>query len=131
MHVYDLRSRKYLGLTKTIEADIIPCRATFFALTPAEAQPAELTLEPAGLERGALGSAKIRGQAAQGLAAVLVTAKTPDGKEADWLRRMVMVPPEGASVPLPVAFNDPQGNWKLTATELYSNKSTEQTLAVR
>jgi hypothetical protein len=51
--------------------------------------------------------------------------------EADWLRRVVMVPPEGAAVPLPVAFNDPAGKWTVQATELYSNKTSAAELDVR
>lgn len=131
MHVYDLRNRKYLGLTKTVETDIIPCRATFFALTPAEVQPVELSLEPAALARGLAGKASLRSKIADGVSAVLVTATMPDGKEADWLRRVVMVPPAGGDVPLPIAFNDPAGDWRIRAVELFSSKATDAALSVK
>ncbi len=131
MHVYDLRSRQYLGNTNAFDTDILPCRATFFALTPTEVRPAEFSLAPPSLERGLLGKAHLRCGMSNGLSATLVTATTPDGKEADWLRRVVMVPPDGASIPLPIAFNDPAGQWTLRATELFSNKTTAATFVVK
>jgi beta-galactosidase len=130
-HVYDLRARKHLGLTKAIEADIIPCRATFFAMSPNEAAPAGLSLEPAAVDRGGVAKANISGHEGKQIKAILLTAKTPDGKDADWLRRVVMVPPAGATVPLPVAYNDPDGKWTVQLTELYSNKTSVAELNVR
>ena len=33
-----------------------------------------------------------------------------------------MVPPSGTSVPLPVAVNDPAGQWELSAKELFTGR---------
>jgi hypothetical protein len=121
-HVYDLRSGRALGKTARVTCDLRPGRATFLVLSPTPVQPARLTLSAKALKPGQTGEVTLRAGSPGGLQAFLLTARQPDGTEADWLRRVVMVPPAGASVPLPVAENDPTGQWELSAKELFTGR---------
>jgi len=121
-YVYDLRSGKAWGKTAKVTCELRPCRATFLALSPTPIQPARLSLSAKALKPGQTGQVTLRGGSSGGLQAFLLTARQPDGTEADWLRRVVMVPPSGTSVPLPVAVNDPAGQWELSAKELFTGR---------
>ena len=61
---------------------------------------------------------------AAGLHAVRVRVKTPAGEIAEWLNRELMVDGRGQGCDLPVAFNDPTGDWTVEATDLYTEKTT-------
>jgi hypothetical protein len=56
----------------------------------------------------------------QGLHAVKLRAKAPDGKEAPWFSRSVIVEDGRAEVFLPIAFSEQVGRWTVTATDLYT-----------
>ena len=43
---------------------------------------------------------------------------------AEWLNRELMVDGRGQGCDLPVAFNDPVGDWTVEATDLYTEKTT-------
>ncbi len=129
--VHDLRNRTAVGPTHSVAVDVLPSRATFFALTGAMVPPAKVSVQPATLQQGQVGKVALKTGQTAGMRAVLLTAQTPDGKEADWLRRVVMVPPEGANAALPVALNDPAGTWRIEARELFTNKVTEASVVVR
>ena len=129
--VHDLRNRTAVGPTHSVAVDVLPSRATFFALTGAMVPPAKVSVQPATLQQGQVGKVALKTGQTAGMRAGLLTAQTPDGKEADWLRRVVMVPPEGANAALPVALNDPAGTWRIEARELFTNKVTEASVVVR
>lgn len=130
-HVYDLRRHSYLGQVKTFNTKIIPCRATFFALAPTPVQTTSVALSSANVTPGTVLTATVRVPGANSVQAVKLRAFQPTGQPADWLDTVVMVPPGGSTVSLPVAFNDPSGKWTLTVTELYTNKSTKTTFVVQ
>lgn len=130
-HVYDLRRRRYLGPGTAASAEVIPCRATFFALTPERAAAPEVRLPAPAAERGRVVRLALAVPGADGTRAVLVRVWRPDGSEAEPFRQVAMVGPEGAEVPLPFAYNDPEGAWRVTAAELFTGETVAATLDVR
>jgi len=130
-HVYDLRQRRHLGREGSVRADLIPCRATFFALTPTRAEPVDLALTAGRATRGGVARATLACPGADGIRAVRIRVQTPDETDAEPFRRVVMVGPEGTTVDLPIAHNDPAGRWRVTATELFTDQATTARLRVR
>ena len=49
----------------------------------------------------------------------------PDGKERLVYRTNVLVPPEGSSMPLPLALNDAKGRWTLRIREVATARKQE------
>lgn len=129
-HIYDLRNRRYLGRTDRFETEIIPCRASFFAICERPVRPPAVTVEPRVVNRGQVATATISVPGAGGLHAFRVTARAA-GVEADWIDQVVLAGAEPVEVPVPVAFNDPAGEWQIVARELFTNQSFRATLRVK
>ncbi|MGC9317241.1 MAG: beta-galactosidase [Armatimonadota bacterium] len=128
-HIYDLRNRRYLGYSDSFETTIIPMRATFLALLPEAAPPAELTVEPESVGRGSLATAKLSVPDAEGLHGFKITASAGD-RELDWLEQVVVTGADPVEIAVPVAHNDPVGEYTITARELFSSDDFRATLEV-
>ena len=129
-YVYDLRHHRALGKAKWFTTDIIPCRATFFALLPEAAPRPRLALS-ATARRGQVVTAELGVPGAAGQHALRVRARTPDGQAAEWWEQVVIVGREPVQVVLPVAYNDPRGRWQISVLDLYTDKPTTAELLVR
>ncbi len=128
-HVYDLRAREDLGMVSRISTEIIPNRATFFALLPDAAPQPELTLLADSISRGEVATASLSVPGAQSLYAFRIRV-TAGGEHLEWLDDVVVTGPTSAEIELPVAFNDPAGSYQVEAIELFTNQPTVATLRV-
>lgn len=130
IYAYDLKNHKDLGKQQAFNFTITPYRAQFFALSPQPLKPVELkpapSVAPGGLQRVTVTATLPAGQQA-----VRVQVKLPDGSSADWIDRVVVADRKGATVDVPVAFNDPKGTWTVSATDLYTNKTTSTQFSVK
>ena len=130
MYAYDLKQHKNLGKQQAFSLTITPYRAVFLALSPAPLQPA--TLQAAGaVARGGVQQVRVASALPQGQQAVKLTVKLPGGAEADWADQVVVVGKAGATVAVPVAFNDPAGPWTVSATDLYTGQTTSAQFNVK
>ena len=68
---------------------------------------------------------------AQGLHALKLRVTTPDDQPAPWFNRSVMVGPGGAEIALPLAHNEPLGQWTIQVTDLYTSRSVPGRFQVR
>ena len=59
---------------------------------------------------------------AQGMHALKFRATAPDGKEASWFSRSLIVKDGKARTSLAIALNEQIGQWKVTATDLYTKE---------
>lgn len=130
LYAYDLKNHRDLGKQQSFPVTITPYRAMFFALSPAPLEPVTLTT-PASATRGSVPRVQLTSGLPQGQQAVKVTVKLPDGTPADWVEAVALVDRAGASVDLPVAFNDPVGNWTVAVTDLYTGKTNSARLSVK
>ena len=127
--VYDLRNDMALGKINAgwfggdFVMDVIPSRATFFALLPRELPRPALELASSQVAPGRTAVLRLSVPEAAGLHALKLTAARPDGTPADYWEQVVIVGREPKEVPLPVAFNDPPGSYVLTARDLFDRKT--------
>ena len=77
-----------------------------------------------------MATATIAVRGAEGLYAFKLTGSAA-GTEMDWLEQVVIAGSEPVQVPIPVAYNDPTGEYRITARELFSNQEFAATLRVR
>ena len=129
--VYNLRHRESLGRVKSFTTPLRAHRASFFALLPAPIPAPTLALDRESATRGTVVTATARIPQAAGLHALQLHATMPDGKPADWLRQVVIVSDKPASAYLPIAHNDPVGDWSIKVIDLYSDFAVTTTLTVR
>ncbi|MHB8993673.1 MAG: beta-galactosidase trimerization domain-containing protein [Armatimonadota bacterium] len=131
LYVYDLKNRVDLGRKSVLEITLTPSRAQFFALSPAPLKPLVLnamtpTVAPGEVQRVRIASALTGGQSAARLQIGL-----PDGRLADWVDPVATADRRGVTVDVPIAFNDPTGRWTVSATDLYTGKTTTAQFSVK
>jgi hypothetical protein len=52
-------------------------------------------------------------------------------EKREFLKRVVLVGKEPVTVDIPIAFNDPPGDYEISVTELFSNKTVTKKLNVQ
>jgi len=129
-HVYDLRNRKYLGRVERFESEIIPCRASFFAITDHRVATPELRIQSPAT-RGSVATATLSVPGAEGLHAFHVTAQAPGSNELDWLEQVVIAGAEPVQFPMPLAHNDPTGEYRITAREVFTGDGPTAVVKVK
>jgi len=123
LHVYDLRSGKYLGKTAAVDTVLHWGRANFFSALPYRIGRLDLTLSSRSPARGKTVEAVVRlGVPTSSTArhAVYIELFAPDGTDVRWARQVVLLKNGRATIRFPVAFNDAAGTWRVRATELFS-----------
>ncbi len=133
-HVYDLRAHKYLGNVATVDTKLRWGRANFFLALPYQIKGVDLSLTPSAPAPGTVVTASIRLRVPANVAekhAVWVEVIDPDGQRPLWGRQVVMLEHGAGKVQFPVAFNEKPGQWKIEATELFSNQSAEAAWTVK
>ncbi|MBM4163660.1 MAG: hypothetical protein FJ222_04375 [Lentisphaerae bacterium] len=127
--VYDLRNDMAVGKVDTgwfggdFVMDVIPSRATFFALMPRELPRPNLELTSSKVSPGETAILRLNVPEAAGLHALKLTVARPDGTPADYWEQVAIVGREPKEVQLPVAFNDPAGEYALTVRDLFDRKT--------
>jgi hypothetical protein len=127
--VYDLRNDMALGKIDAgwfkgdFVMDVIPSRATFFALLPRELPRPALELVSPQVAPGQTAVLRLSVPEGAGLHALKLTAARPDGTPADYWEQVVVVGRDSKAVQLPVAFNDPAGVYVLTVRDVFDRKT--------
>jgi hypothetical protein len=134
MHVYDLRAHRYLGMRKNLRTSLRWGRASFYLALPYPIGKLGVSLADAAPAPGKAVSADLSLRLPAGSPetfAAWVQVFDPAGNEQVWGRQVVMLTGGKGQVQVARAFNDAPGTWRLRATELFSNQSTEATWTVR
>ena len=102
----------------------------FFALSVQPLKPVVLKMAAAAAP-GSAQSVLVTSALPRGRQAVKVQVKLPNGRMADWVDPVVLADRKGATLEVPVAFNDPRGTWTISATELYTGQTTNTQFSVK
>ncbi|NOZ24471.1 MAG: hypothetical protein GXP25_25620 [Planctomycetes bacterium] len=132
-HLYDVRNKKYLGMTDTARIDLTRKAAAVLALMPYEIKGVDVQVSPANVKQGK--SIEIR-------AKVIASEGTP----GDHVLRMEVHDPSGAlsraytdnvlavkgafSCTIRTARNEQPGRWRVVVTDVISGKKAEAAFAV-
>jgi beta-galactosidase len=128
--VYDLRQRKALGKQTSFATTLVPNRASFFVLCAKPAPEPALKLDPGAATRGSLVRGTISVPGAEGLHAFRIRAQT-DKQALEWWDQNVLAGREAVSFDLPVALNDPPGEYQVSAIDLFTDQATTVKVVVR
>ena len=127
--VYDLRGRRTIGSCERFTTTILPGRASFFVFTDRPAPSPNITLDSTEVPRGTVAGANISIPGAEGIHAFRIRVHTGD-RHLDWFDRTVIVGQEPVRLEIPVAFNDPAGDYRIGLNDLFSNETTWISLKV-
>ena len=128
--VFDLRNRKALGKCSSFQTEIIPNRAIFFALLKDSQPKLNVELSAKKTTRGATPTIVLSSKSSGEAKAVRLEASVGDAR-LPWLAQNIVLADQPVTVPIPIAFNDPVGTYKLTVTDVITQKRTSAKLSVR
>ena len=123
-YVYNLRAGLTLGephvwTEPRIYADVIPSRATFFAVLPGPAPEIQARLNKPSFQRGERISLQVGlPGAGRSTHAVKLEGFSPDGTAVEGWPQVMLTGATPVSVSLPVAHNDPAGVYRVTLTDV-------------
>jgi hypothetical protein len=128
-HVYELRSRKYLGRVREAVTTLTRSVAQVYALLPAESAPLEAEVAgPVSRAEGARLVLRTKDQGADRVAHL--TVLNPAGK-AIWLyQRDVILRGGRGDWTIPLALDDPSGTWKIEAHDAVTGKAAAATFSL-
>lgn len=119
--IYEMRTRKAFGRCSEISESLSPGIARLYALLPRKAEwnvNADATTKAGSAWHYSL-SSNIAGLP------VCITVQDPDGKELDYLKKIVFAENGNGSGIIPFALNDKKGRWKVTFRDIISGKNKE------
>ncbi|MBI3921993.1 MAG: beta-galactosidase trimerization domain-containing protein [Armatimonadetes bacterium] len=133
-HVYDLRTRKYLGKVTEVNPRLRWGRASFFLALPYRIGGVDVKLSSKTPKPGQILTADLHlriPSPSRERHAVYVEVLDPRGQPAEWSGKALVLHGATGRVQVPIAYNDSRGTWRLRATELFSNQTGEATWSVR
>lgn len=128
-YVFDLRSHKLLGRTDKVVVVLRRARPTFLLLAAQAAPTPQLALDRAAVQRGSVVRATISVPSADSLHAFRIRVRVGNRK-LEWLNRNVIVGQEPKTFEIPVAYNDPVGDYEIAAIDLITDRPTTTVLRV-
>lgn len=131
-HLYDVRGRKYLGVTDKVKIDLAPGHAHLFAHLPYKVEA--VGIEP--LARKGAGSAIRIGlstvsEGATGAHAVRVQVFDATGRERAEYSGVAYCPRGQGRWEIPLAPNDPAGTWRVVVTDAATGAAAQRSLEVK
>ena len=135
-HLYDTRAGQYLGKAETLQADLPRGGHRAYALLPYRVTGVEVALSAAVAVPGKLIRLAVRLQTEGGKPSghvLRVTAHASNQKQGFFpFKRIVPLPENGAlELPLRLAYNDPNGVWKITVADISTGVEGTVPLTVR
>ncbi|MEO2045455.1 MAG: hypothetical protein ABGX16_02650 [Pirellulales bacterium] len=119
-HVYDLKKHLTLGQVEQFTTQVLPHRASFFALLPHSVAAPRMNSPNTNITLGDTVKLTLSIPAAEGNHALQLSATTPHGDSLHGFQQNLIVNRQTQTVHLPIAHNDPPGTWTVTIADLYS-----------
>ncbi len=133
-HVYDCRAGKYLGRTDSVEGEALRGVAHLYALLPYRVAGLSVdgaaSAAPGDAIEVALAVQAEGGEPGTHVIHVDVQAPGEDAGERHWYSRNVTAERGRATAVIPLALNDPTGEWTVVAREVISGEQARLTVNV-
>jgi hypothetical protein len=128
VHVLQEESSPGADRVTGIELVVPVGRARFAVLSPDRLDPVQLAVNRS-VKQGNIVSARIK-TGRKSVRPLLLQGWMPDGTEAMWMRKSLVLEDGNTLVELPLAYNEEPGTWKLTATDWFAGSIAEATFEV-
>ncbi len=129
-HIYDVRAHRYLGLTDRVEGKLEYGEAKIYALLPYRVEGMEVRApEQAapGAEVTYTVQVRTEGDAAPGTHVAVIRVMGPDGREYRQYGGRVALEHGRGEAQIPLALNDPAGEWRIIARDVATGIEAETT----
>ena len=130
-HVYELKNQQYLGEVQKLITKVRPNRAKFFALLPQQPKLPKIQSKQPTVNQGELCKFEIHLPSASGKHSLNISLQNPSGEVIDWFQEKILVDQAPVQISIPFAHNDPTGEWKIVATDLYTGNSGTYSFIVK
>jgi len=130
-HIYNVRTRKYLGQAGTVQTDITPGIAQLYALLPYRVQSVTMARAPrmqAGAEEPL--TVRINADAEVGTHVVHLSIIGPDGQARGYYSQNLLAVGGSVITPIRFALDDQPGEWTIVATDVASGVEGRTTVEV-
>ena len=124
-YVYDIKNGLTVGRPTWFITRIDPGTPSLYTLLPGPLAPLSVTA-PDKARRGTPVVVKVAVPKARGLHCIRLRARTPDGQPAKFWDQSVLVGREPKEIALPLAWNDPAGDWMIALTDLFSSDTARE-----
>ena len=129
--MYDVLTGRDLGAGATQELALPSASLTLLACLPYRVTAVDASAAPARVGGTLTGSVRVVTDGAPaGRHVVHLAATRPDGQVVRYLARNLTAPAGAAAFALPLALNEPPGQWTLTLTEVTTHTQTALTVRV-
>lgn len=130
-HVYEIRTGRSYGRTDEFTTGLRPWWATFLVLSDRELSPPVLAAARETVTRGETLKIEARVSSGEAVHALRIRIMDPDGNEAPWFSRSLLVEDGRKQFDVPIAHNEQTGTWTITATDLYTEESATVSILVQ
>ena len=127
--VYDLRSHTLLGQTDKVAITLRCFRPTFLVLATQAAPVPTVTLERRATQRGNVVKATISVPNAQSRHTFRIRVRL-GGRWLEWFDQNIIVGRDPKTFEIPVAYNDPLGDYEIAVIDLLTGQPTTTILKV-
>lgn len=134
-HVYDLRRKRYVGRTQSVDVQIVPGVPELYALLPYQARGLEITAASSSCSAGKPINLDLRLSTTDpgtstGRHVIHLEITDPTGKTVPHYAQNIKLADGTAKAAMTFAFNDQPGAWTFTATDVSSSQTAQAKLAL-
>jgi len=133
-HVYDMREGRYLGNVNNLDLTVAPSSAKLFALLPYRVEKLTVGLNRSAVRAGETVMISVEvvtdGKPA-GRHVIHLGAQRPDGETAMYLSQCAEAKDGKARLAIPLAINEPVGEWQLHLTDAATKVSKRVKIDVK
>ncbi|MGD0094267.1 MAG: alpha-amylase family protein, partial [Planctomycetota bacterium] len=132
-HVYDMREGRYLGNVDHLDLTVAPSSAKLFALLPYRVEKLTVALDKPAVRAGetvTVSVAVVSDGKPAGRHVIHLEAQRPDGQSAMYLSQCAEAKAGQARLAVPLAINEPAGEWQLRLTDAATKVSESVKIAV-
>jgi hypothetical protein len=126
--LYDVRARQYVGEQSMLVTEFRPCRGRLFALLPEQPPRPAVTAPAKPVKAGQPVEVRVQQPTKARFGRVIrVEVAAPDGKPRPYYARNLFSLDGDCRVAIPLALNDPAGEWVVTARDVVTGETGEAT----
>lgn len=134
--VYDVRNGAYFGVSGSVTLDAVPGEAVVLALMPGQIRDVSLTgmaqvVAPGSSVTAAAGVRDRTGTVVSERHVLRVDVAGPDGHVRPYMTKLADTRDGAGEVSVFIAYNDPPGQWTLTATDIATGRHVSRGFIVR
>jgi len=118
-HVFAIGDRQ-AGNVEQVTVRPRPWRPVFLVVADGSLEAPAFSSPKATATRGQILQFGIDVPGPAGLRALKLRMTGPAGEDAPWFARTLIIEKSQTQLDLPIAYNERKGNWKITATDLYT-----------